>query len=315
MTSRLPTSALRGLASISEPAPRAIAVKERLARLGPERFTIALDRLARGAARGAALDLTSLLACARFFVCHQGDDDGELDPMRATARREGLVFAAAILAAPAPHKALTMRGRLRDAGGPSRIVRDAFLSTPPTDDDEWRTRARYEALEAFVRGLFGPSSTPIVRARIASLFDLEEDDLLTPAEEESRAARLAELGPTRTRIRLPRDELRRQRRRLMRRAMVPEVLRRLLLDPSVTPGEVLALAAARPTSAAIVSEICGAAGWLERLDVRSALVQNPFTPTATALWLTPACRPRFAAILRANVHPAIHALTRLCLGS
>lgn len=113
-------------------------------------------------------------------------------------------------------------------------------------------------------------------------------------------------------VSLPPGELRQRRHLLIRRAMVPDVLRRLLREPDLSPKEVLTIAARRPSSPAIVDELC-ASPWLDRIEVRSALALNPFTPTATALMLVPTCRSRLRQVLRANVHPRVHALARMCL--
>jgi len=304
---------LRGLAHIPDAEARSLAVAERAARLGPEAFALAFDGLARSAALGSSDDTLALVACARWFVRERGRASAR-DSIAAFARRRGLVYAHAMLEDAPDHKALSWRGRLREQGGRSRIVRMGMLFEPPSDGEERRTSAGFAELEDFVVRVLGPTPAEIVESKIASWFGVEKN-LMSPAEEEERAERLAAIGPTRRWRSLSRADILRQRAEMVRRATVPAALERLLREPDVTTHEKVAIAARRPTSAAMVEAICSARGWLELLAVRTALVENPFTPTAIALLLVPSCRLRLRSILRANVHARVHALARLCLAA
>jgi hypothetical protein len=75
----------------------------------------------------------------------------------------------------------------------------------------------------------------------------------------------------------------------------PVLIGRLLRERWLPLRAVLVIASRRPTSEAIPLVLASHDGWLVRLEVREALVQNPFTPPAVALPLLPSVR---ATVLR-----------------
>ena len=87
---------------------------------------------------------------------------------------------------------------------------------------------------------------------------------------------------------------------------------RLLDDPSTREGDVIAIAARRPTTPAIVRHLTSRPRWMQLPSVRAALVANPCTPTRVALLLAATCLPRLRGIAAAgNVHPRVRELARL----
>jgi hypothetical protein len=72
-----------------------------------------------------------------------------------------------------------------------------------------------------------------------------------------------------------------------------------LLDQRWLPlDKVLVIASRRPTSRAIALELACRDHWLGRIEVREAMVQNPFTPAPIALALLPAVSARALRRLR-----------------
>src|SRR5262249_20047630 len=67
----------------------------------------------------------------------------------------------------------------------------------------------------------------------------------------------------------------------------PQVIRLLLANPRLTEGDVIAIAARRPTNPAIQREIFAARGWSTRYRVLRTLVLNPYTPADLTIWLLP----------------------------
>jgi len=91
---------------------------------------------------------------------------------------------------------------------------------------------------------------------------------------------------------------------------------RLLDDPAVRERDVIAIAARRPTTPAIVRELTSRPRWMQLPNVRAALVSNPCTPTRVALLLGATCLPRLRGIAAAgNVHPRVRELARLARGN
>ena len=86
----------------------------------------------------------------------------------------------------------------------------------------------------------------------------------------------------------------------------PQVVARLLRGPAIRLREVLAIASRRPTSDPIVREISGSLRWMARIEVREALVANPFVRPRIALMLLPTLlAPARRALSRGSVHPLV----------
>jgi hypothetical protein len=88
----------------------------------------------------------------------------------------------------------------------------------------------------------------------------------------------------------------------------PQVVRGLLQAPTLRLPEALAIAARRPTSDAIVGELTRSLRWIARVEVREALVANPFVRPRVALLLLPTIlAPARRALGRGAVHPLVRA--------
>lgn len=66
----------------------------------------------------------------------------------------------------------------------------------------------------------------------------------------------------------------------------PDVIARLLRNPRMTEDDVVRLAAKRPGSASVLTEIARSTKWLHRPRIRIALVFNPSTPPDVAARIT-----------------------------
>ena len=71
----------------------------------------------------------------------------------------------------------------------------------------------------------------------------------------------------------------------------------------------LRVAARRPTTPALAFELASSDRWIQRLEVREAMAQNPFTPTGIVLSLLPSIRRRLLGHLRGagDAHPLVSA--------
>jgi hypothetical protein len=86
----------------------------------------------------------------------------------------------------------------------------------------------------------------------------------------------------------------------------PQVVKELLHAPALRLPEALAIASRRPTSDAIVNEITRSLRWIARVEVREALVANPFVRPRVALVLLPTIlSPARRALGRGAVHPLV----------
>jgi hypothetical protein len=86
----------------------------------------------------------------------------------------------------------------------------------------------------------------------------------------------------------------------------PDVVRRLLRGPALQLGDALVIASRRPTSDAIVREIVLSLRWMGRIEVREALVANPFVRPRVALVLLPTLLSTASrALARSGVHPLV----------
>lgn len=63
----------------------------------------------------------------------------------------------------------------------------------------------------------------------------------------------------------------------------PRMIRRLLAARQIRREQVVAIAARRPTTAAIVRELCASRRWMLHAAVREAIAANPFTPADVVL--------------------------------
>jgi hypothetical protein len=86
----------------------------------------------------------------------------------------------------------------------------------------------------------------------------------------------------------------------------PRVVRKLLRGPWLQLRDALVIVSRRPTTDAIVDEIVHSLRWIARIQVREALVANPFVRPRIALALLPTLlEPARRAISRGSVHPAV----------
>jgi len=91
-----------------------------------------------------------------------------------------------------------------------------------------------------------------------------------------------------------------------------EVVRRLLGAPALRLNEALVIASRRPTSDAIVREITSSLRWIARVEVREALVGNPFVKPAVALALLPTLlHGAQRSLRRGGIHPIVREAARL----
>jgi hypothetical protein len=67
----------------------------------------------------------------------------------------------------------------------------------------------------------------------------------------------------------------------------PKVIDVLLSNPSITQTEVLRIASRRPTTPSHLRTLVGHLRWLQRPEVRKAVLMNPYAPTGISLKLLP----------------------------
>ena len=96
----------------------------------------------------------------------------------------------------------------------------------------------------------------------------------------------------------------------------PSVIRILLANPRLTEPLVLRMIALRPHRAAVLKEFGQQAKWLNRAQVRRALVLNPYTPVRLAMMVSPLLGDVFLreATQARNLHPGLRRLVRGLLG-
>lgn len=87
----------------------------------------------------------------------------------------------------------------------------------------------------------------------------------------------------------------------------PVFIGRLLRELWLDLEDVLQVASRRPTTPALAFELAYHDRWFQRIEVREAMVQNPFTPTGLVLSLLPSTRRRLLAHLRdaGDAHPLV----------
>jgi hypothetical protein len=83
---------------------------------------------------------------------------------------------------------------------------------------------------------------------------------------------------------------RRRDRQLLARVLRdphPDVIRVLLANPALTQDDIVRLAARRPVVADVLREVAACVRWIARVEVRAAILKNPYTPLEIALPLVP----------------------------
>jgi hypothetical protein len=101
----------------------------------------------------------------------------------------------------------------------------------------------------------------------------------------------------------------------LRRHTSPRFVRRLLEEPTLELRDVVAIAARRPTDAAILAEIAASGRWVRHLPVREALVDNPFaSPGMAVKYLATLPSPFVRRVARAaELHPLLRDAARAYL--
>lgn len=285
-------TALRGLARIVDLPVRVGAVARRAER-NPEAFVAALESLVVESGLGSTAAADAVLACALWLL---EQDDAYLSKLHAIAVREGHALVSAMLADAAPHRGLAPGGRLLALDIPStaRVVRRLFVQSGGYHY-YLIDGVRYESWSGGDAPV-DPSPKLATWEEYASHFE----ELL----ERCRAAPFAwrPMHPASVRSAVTR----------LGQHHSPFTVGRLLDDPSVREADVIAVAARRPTTPAIVRSITSRSRWIRLPNVRAALLANPCTPTRVALLLAATCLPRLPGIVAAgNVHPRVRELARL----
>jgi hypothetical protein len=287
--------ALRALSGILDLRVRVGAVERRFRSSGAVTLATDLDALLE-APPGVQADADALLACAIWLL---NDGEPHLDALDALAVARKLRGLHALLENGAAHRSLARGGRLPEAGlsEVARVARHVHLV-------EVRTTV-FQEMRAELR-------------RRPELSAMEQWDLIAAAsdrhtEEVRRIQALpsCERDPSvlvHTSVPAPRWVVRSQIARLAQHHSA-FAIGRLLRDRDVLPGDVVTIAARRPTTAAIVRELTSHLGWIARADVRVAIALNPFTPLRTALILATTCRGRLRHAPAGTVHPRVSAAT------
>ena len=287
--------ALRALARVVD-LPVRVGAVARHARTRPAAFVAQLESLIVGSGLGSTADADAVLACA-LWCLHQ--DEARLAELHAIAVREGRALVAAILADDAPHRGLARGGRLPrlDIPGTARVVRQVFAQS---DQHYLIDGIRYES-----RGWLAPlpPPPPLPKLTTAAEYEVYFEKLLADHVPGPYAWRPMHHGSIRGAV------------KRLAGHHDPFTIGRLLDDPSVRERDVIAIAARRPTTPAIVRELTSRSRWMQLPNVRAALVANPCTPTRVALILAATCLPRLRGIAAAgNVHPRVRELARLVRG-
>ena len=92
-----------------------------------------------------------------------------------------------------------------------------------------------------------------------------------------------------------------------------EHTRRLLAEPALAFGDVVAMAARRPTTTELLAQIAACPRWVKRAEVREALVLNPFTPPSIAVRLLPTLGVLRRARGAAELHPRVREVASVLL--
>lgn len=284
-------TALRGLARVVD-LPVRVGAVARHAHRSPASFVAALESLIVESGLGSTAAADAVLACA-LWLLEQGDP--RVSELHAIAVREEHALVSAMLADAAPHRGLAPGGRLSPLDIPvtARVVRHRFVQSGdyPFLIDGIRYRSR-----------------PQVHAPVKPAPELETrvpwESYLATLQERYTAEPCAwrPMHPASVRSAVTR----------LGQHHSAFTIGRLLDDPSVREADVIAIAARRPTTPAIVRLVTSRSRWIQLPNVRAALLANPCTPTRVALLLAATCLPRLRGIAAAgNVHPRVRELARL----
>jgi hypothetical protein len=96
----------------------------------------------------------------------------------------------------------------------------------------------------------------------------------------------------------------------------PGVVARVLANPRTTEADVVRIAARRPASAAVLTEVFRHTRWSTRQRVRTALVRNPYTPSEISMRLLPQLllRDLREIAVDGTLHPALCEEARRLVG-
>jgi hypothetical protein len=162
------------------------------------------------------------------------------------------------------------------------------------------------------------------RADGARIAELVLDDA-PPYRRLDPRARRPQPGPTHLERLALRAHLGKYRTMLLRTAMSARLVgtfvhpsaehtRRLLAEPALSPRDVVAMAARRPTTTELLVEIAACPRWVMRAEVREALVLNPFTPPSIAVRLLPTLPILRRTRGSVDLHPHVREVATLLLG-
>ena len=285
--------ALQALSRIVDLPVRVGAVAKH-ARKRPEAFVAELESLVMASGLGAAGAADAVLACALWLL---DQSDARVSELHTVAVREGRAVVSAMLADAAPHRGLAPGGRRKTLDIPvtARVVRHLFVQ----GDGHYEIDGiRYEPRP---RAPLEPPAEPSPKLAFANY----EGYFATLAEQFVSAPYVwRAMHPV---------SVRRAVTRLGEHHSA-FTIGRLLDDPAVRERDVIAIAARRPTTPAIVRELTSRPRWMQLPNVRAALLANPCTPTRVALILATTCLPRLRGIAATgNVHPRVRELARLAL--
>jgi hypothetical protein len=283
--------ALRALAALRDLRVRVGAVQERVRRGGLVTLACELDELLN-APPGVPADADALLACAVWLL---NDGEAHLDALAGVAAERALPDLCALLEDGVAHRALAHGGRLPEVSIPTsaRVARHAWVRDFKTRSfDEMREKLR-ERPDIGV-GEYG--------ALLLGACERLSEELRSYQDVPWRDRP----GATLTKTTLHHGNVRTQIGQLARHPSA-FTIGRLLQDRAVILDDVVGIAARRPTSAAIVRELTSHLGWIARLEVRAAIVQNPFTPLRVAMILSVTCRGRLRHVPAGALHPRLRA--------
>jgi hypothetical protein len=257
--------ALRSLAGIVDLPVRVGAVGRR-AHARPDSFVSELESLVVSSGLGGAADNDAMLACALWLL---GQDESSLAALHAIAVRDGHAIVAAILADAAPHRGLAPGGRLSPLDIPetARVARHVF-TWGDTHDHYLIGGIHYDPIPAAPR-------PPRRFARLETMAEYEQY-FATLLEQIAAGVR----APFSWKPMHP-LAVRRAVTRLGKHHS-PIAIGRLLDDPATRERDVVAIAARRPTTPAIV------------VTARRPAVRMTFHSEERAIGVGPFLVPRIA---------------------
>ncbi len=259
---------MRSIPSVRDLGLRRGVMRRHLETWTPAQLAIVVQRLAPlAAARDERARQTAFalgLALADHRVARGRD---VVEPARALAAEQGLELAAAILATPEGHRALSWRARLPRTAtaarlGPRGAHAGYYLETEPEGPVPWADHYDADTIAAMdAETLEAWAVPPAKRVRIT-----------TSRPERRRAFALAMDA-----FALHGD---------------PEFVRRLLQAEAITERDVLRIATRRPTTSAIAHAILASDRWIVSDPVQHAVLTNPCTPPWLVLPLLPSASVR-----------------------